>query len=407
MQSRMALEGIKVIDVTQFGAGPMCAELLSQWGAEVIKIEHPVRGDAVRGMQTGPGVVKREQGFFNFLFEQVNMNKKSVTLDLSSKEGQEILYRLVATADVFLAAMRTREVAKFHIEYETLKKINPRLIYALITGFGIQGPDRDNPGFDTVAYFDRSGISYTLADSQGVPPRVPVGFGDIPSGMNCACGIMVALFAREKLGIGQAVYTSLFNSGVWSLAGNIAEAQTTHQNPARHRRDNADNPLTNYYRTKDDRYMLVFHLQADLYWPRFCQAIEREDIVNDPRFNSIPARAENRKDLIRIIDEAFARRTLEEWKNRLAELKLIFSPVQTPLEALNDPQAKANDFYTVFQHPVWGPLEMMLAPLKLTETPGSFRTPAPERGQHTEEVLLDLGYSRDEIDIFKTRKVIA
>lgn len=407
MQSRMALKGIKVIDVTQYGAGPMCAQLLSQWGADVIKIEHPVRGDGIRGVQTGPGIVRRKEGLFNYLFEQTNMNKRSVTIDLGQKAGQEILHRLVRSADVFLAAMRSREVVKFDIEYETLKKINPRLVYALITGYGNKGPDKDNPGFDTVAYFDRSGISYTLADAQGVPPWPPVGFGDIPSGMYCACGIMVALFARERLGIGQAIYTSLFNNGVWSLAGNIMETQATHSNPPRHLRDQAENPLANYYRTRDNRFILVFHLQADLYWPRFCQAIEREDIVDDPRFNSIPSRAQNHVELIRIIDEAFAKRTFAEWKTRLSEYKLIYSPVQTPLEALDDPQARANGFFETFKHPIWGEIEVTPSPLKFSETPGSFRAPAPQFGQHTEEVLLEYGYSWDDISALKNEKVIA
>ncbi len=407
MQSKMALEGIKVIDITQWGAGPMCAQLLSQWGADVIKIEHPVRGDGVRGVQTGPGTVRRKEGNYNYLFEQTNMNKRSLGLDLESEEGHEVLHRLVAKSDVLLAAMRSREVGKFGIEYEDLKKINPRLVYALLTGYGTKGPDKDNPGFDTVAYFDRSGISYTLADSQGVPPWPPVGFGDIPSGMFCACGIMVALFVRERTGIGQAIYTSLYNCGVWSLAGNTMHTLASGENPPKRHQQTADNPLANYYRTKDNRFILMFHLQADLYWPRFCQAIEREDIVNDPRFNSIPARNQHRTELIPIIDEAMAKRTLEEWKTRLADYKLIYSPVQTPLEAFNDPQAKANEFYDTFEHPIWGQINILPSPLKFTETPGSFRSPAPEWGQHTEEVLLELGYNWDDITNLKRKKVIA
>jgi crotonobetainyl-CoA:carnitine CoA-transferase CaiB-like acyl-CoA transferase len=152
---------------------------------------------------------------------------------------------------------------------------------------------------------------------------------------------------------------------------------------------------------------LMFHLQADLYWPRFCQAIEREDIVNDPRFNSIPARSQHRTELIPLIDEAMAKRTLEEWKARLANYKLIYSPVQTPLEAFNDPQAKANDIYTTFEHPIWGQIDVVPAPLKFSETPGSFRAPAPEWGQNTEEVLLELGYNWDDITNLKDKKVIA
>ena len=407
MQPRGALDGIKVIDFTQYGAGPMCAGLLAQWGADVIKIEHPVRGDSLRGLQSGVGIAKFKQGIFNYMFVQPNMNKKSITLDLGRKEGKEVLHRLVAASDVFLAALRTREVIKFEIEYENLKKINPRLIYALITGYGTKGADKDAAGYDSIAYFARSGITHMLSDANGVPIWPRAGFGDIPSGMFCACGIMLALYTREKLGIGQAVYTNLFNNGVWALAADTMAAQATHKDPVKQNRQTTNNPLANYYQTKDKRWIIMFHMQSGLYWERVCKAIGLADIINETRFNTVETRAENCVELIKIIDNAFAKRTLEEWKAHLADADLIWSPVQTPSEAVADPQAKANNFYDTFNDPVWGPLELLPAPQKFTETPGSYRTPAPEWGQHTEEVLLGLGYSWDDINSLRNKKVIA
>lgn len=406
MQPKMALEGIKVLDLTQYGAGPMCAELLSYWGAEVIKIEHPVRGDSMRGQQIGGGVTVRKQGIYNYMFENVNFNKKSIAVDLEQPEGQEIIYKLVASSDVFVAAMRTREVEKFGIQYETLKAKNPKLVYALLTGYGTEGADKDEPGFDTVAFFDRSGISYMLADSQGAPPWPRPGLGDIPSGTYLAGGIMLALFVRERTGIGQSVTTSLFHSGMWTLAADTMHVFATHNNPKKHIREAPDNPIANYYKTKDNRWILLYLLKADAFWPRVCEAIGRRDIINDPRFNSIPARAKNSAALVRIIDEVIATRTLDEWKRHLAKFQLIFSPVQTPLEAFNDPQAKANNHAEIFEHPVWGPIELCSPPLKLSETPGSIRTPAPEWGQHTEETLLSLGYGWDDISSLKNKKII-
>ena len=407
MQSKGALDGIKVLDFTQYGAGPMCAGLLAQWGADVIKIEHPVRGDALRGLQKGTGVTKVKDQPYNYMFEQPNMNKKSITLDLAKKEGKEVLYKLVAKSDVFLAALRTREVVKFEIEYERLKSVNPRLVYALITGYGIQGAEKDSAGYDAICYFARSGITHMTSDDNGAPIWPRAGFGDIPSGMFCACGIILALYARDRLGVGQAVYTNLFNNGVWALAADTMAALATHKDPEMHKRETAINPLANYYKTKDGRWMLMFHMQSVLYWERFCNAVDLEDIINDPRFNTFEARMANCKTLIKIIDRAFAQKTLEEWKAHLAGTDLIYSAVQTPAEAVVDPQAKANNFFDTFNHPSWGPIEILTAPQKFTETPGSLRTPAPEWGQHTEEVLQELGYSWDDINSLKTKKVIA
>jgi hypothetical protein len=183
-------------------------------------------------------------------------------------------------------------------------------------------------------------------------------------------------------------------------------ALATHKDPDLHRRDPTDNPLANYYNTKDNRWLLLFHMQSVLYWERFYQAVEQEDLINDPRFSTFEARAENCVALIKILDEILASKTLEEWKPRLSKLDLIFSPVQRPSEAVVDPQARANGFFMTFDHHIWGPLDLLPAPQKFTKTPGTFRTPAPAWGQHTDKVLLDLGYSWDDINSFRDNKVI-
>jgi crotonobetainyl-CoA:carnitine CoA-transferase CaiB-like acyl-CoA transferase len=394
MQSKSILGGFRVIDITQAGAGPMCAGLLGQWGADVIKIEHPARGDQMRGGG------RSQAGEINIMYEEPNMNKKSLPIDLAKKEGIEILYKLVAKSDVFLAAMRTREVVKFGIEYESLKKINPRLIYALLNGYGTKGPDKDLPGYEQTSYFARSGITYQLSDKEGVPIPTRAGNGDFPSGMYCACGIMGALLARERFGIGQAVYISLFNSGVWSLAADSQRALSTGQ----------DAPKTHgpssYYKTRDNRWIILMHQQTDTYWKRFCQTIEREDLEDDPRFQSYPKRMENNSALIKIVEEVFAKKTLEEWKARFDKVDISFAPVQKPSEAVYDPQAIANDFFQTFNHPVWGPIKLRGAPQQFTETPGTFRTPAPVLGQNTEEILLELGYSREDIGNLRKMQVV-
>jgi crotonobetainyl-CoA:carnitine CoA-transferase CaiB-like acyl-CoA transferase len=303
--------------------------------------------------------------------------------------------------------MRTRDVIKFDIEYETLKAINPRLVYALITGYGIKGEEKDSAGYDAVCYFARSGITHMTAGEDGIPVYPRAGFGDMPSGMFCACGIITALYAREKIGIGQAVYTNLFNNGVWALAADTMAAQADRTVSPRFSREAADNPLANYYKTKDNRWIFVFHMQSQRYWEPFCKVLGLENIINDPRFQTMDTRSANKTDLIQILEKRFAEQTLEEWKTAMAGTELVFSPVQTPVEAVEDPQAAANDFFTTFEHPIWGQIELLPAPQKFTETPGSYRTPAPEWGQNTEEILQELGYNWDDISIFKDKKVIA
>ncbi len=403
MQSKLALEGIKVIDLTQAYAAPLAAGLLAQWGAEVIHVEHPVQGDQTR-------VLRRSNTYG--IFEQANINKKGLTADLVQKEGREIIYRLAAKSDVFLSNLRPYEIERFEMHYETLRAINPRIIYANLTGYGIKGPEKDAGAVDADSYFARSGIMHTSSDSEGVPIRSRGVLGDSPSAAICALGIVVALFARERLGIGQAVYTSLYNCGVWASASDTLQALATHQDPERQWRESASNPLSNFYRTKDNRWILLApshvrpRAEPDPSWRSFCQTIEREELVNDPRFESRLKRSENNVALINIISEAFAKKTFKEWEERLAKFGVRFAPLQKPTEVVSDPQARANDFFQTFNDPVYGAIELLAAPVKLSETPDTLRTPTPQLGQHTEGILLELGYSREELSRLRDKKVI-
>jgi crotonobetainyl-CoA:carnitine CoA-transferase CaiB-like acyl-CoA transferase len=399
MKSKSALEGYRVIDLTQYGVGPTATGLLAQWGAEVIHLES-VHGDIIRG-HSG------QAAGFSCWWQQPNMNKKSLTLDLDQKKGREVLHKLIATADVFAANLRPYELDKFDLQYTTVKQINPKIIYAIFNGYGMNGPDRDKPGYDTPTFFARSGLMHLMSGSDGTPVWPRAGAGDIPTGMYFACGMLVALLARERFGIGQEMDVNLFAAGVWSLPIDIGEALAFHKDGEMVRRETVQNPISNSYKTSDGRWILLYNMQSDRYWKPFCQVIERPDLENDPRFNSAANRAKNNVILIKILDEVFAGRTFEEWKKQLANSRLVWEPVQKPTEVANDPQARANGFFESFDFPGGGSYELIKPPQRLSETPARFRTPAPELGQHNEEILLELGYSRDDITTLRAQQVIA
>jgi crotonobetainyl-CoA:carnitine CoA-transferase CaiB-like acyl-CoA transferase len=404
---KLPLEGIRVIDITAFGAAPLAGAFLADWGAEVLHIEHPIRGDGTRGVQSGSGIGIFQQSKVNYAMEFYNHSKKSVTLDLAQEQGREIMYRLVQTADVFVSIFRPYELEKYGLEYSQLSQLNPKLIYAHLGGYGRKGPDRDRPGYDSCAYFARSGITHQLSTYCKSPILNRPALGDNLTGLALFAGIVFALLIRERLGIGQEVDVSLFNTGILSLALDIQGAILTGKELTPEPREAATNPLRNFYRTKDGRWILMAMMQPDPYWPRFCKALEREELEDDPRFNSFEHRQKSCADLIKILDEAFAARTLAEWKERLSKFNLIFEPVQRPTEVANDPQASANEFFSAFDHPKYGPIKLVGAPIKLSKTPLTIRSEAPEFSQHTEEVLLELGYSWEDIISLKDQKVIA
>lgn len=397
----LALNGIKVVELAQLAAAPMAGRHLADMGAEVIHIEHPVRGDTWRGIMVAPG----DTSTINWNWENYSRNKKSVTIDVFKPGGKEIITKLIQEADVFLTNMRPFELEESGLQYGALNTNNPGLIYASLTGFGKEGPDKNEPGYDHTAYWARSGIAHMVMPDN-IPPDFRVGaFGDNLGGMALAFGITAALFARERTGLGQEVDISLFNLGVYQLSFSIAQTLMTGQEQVRIGRKEMPNALMNTFQTRDRRWLLLSILQPDRYWGRLCQAIDRPELENDPRFESFMSRIENHITLLEILEETFSTRTLEEWKTRLAGIP--FAPIQNLQEVVTDQQAKENDFFATFDHPTFGPVEMVANPIKLSKTPATIRTRAPEFSEHTEEVLLDLGYSWDEIAGFKKAGVIA
>jgi crotonobetainyl-CoA:carnitine CoA-transferase CaiB-like acyl-CoA transferase len=424
-----ALEGIKVIDISQVAAVPMCARHLADFGADVIHIERPVIGDSWRFYQTNQmAAMNAAPSPINYNWEVYNRNKRSIALDLKYKSGRKILHRLIERADVILTNLRSFEIKRFGLEYTELSRINPRIIYGNLNAFGTSGPDKDLPGYDVLAYWYRSGIADVFSY-----PGVPVlgfrpGFGDNAAALALAYGVMVALFVRERTGLGQEVNVSLLHAGMYQISYDIAGALVTGLDFADWREcpppeaitqaekavekirrfytQKRTNPLEYVYRTRDSKRISILALQPDRYWRKFCSAIGLDDLANDPTCQTMESRAAHCTTLIDTIQETFATKTLAEWLP-LLEDNIPFAVVQTAKEAANDPQARASGCFVSYDHPKYGRIESVASPISLSKTPADIRMSAPETGQHTEEVLLEAGYSKEDIARFKEQKVIA
>jgi crotonobetainyl-CoA:carnitine CoA-transferase CaiB-like acyl-CoA transferase len=392
------LYGVKVVEITMFQQGPVAGMRLGDLGADVIKVE-PKTGDPARGFMKIIGVDAGLKGR-NYYFENNNRNKRSIVLDLKTKQGMEIFLKLIDQADVFLNNMSIEAPADLGISPEVLMKRNPKLIYAHASGWGRKGPDAHDYSFD-YSGIARSGLMMSCGERGEPPAQILPGMGDELGGLICAWGITAALYAREKTGKSQVVDTSLMGS-IIALLGLIMSAPSIlGQEFPRAVRAEAGNPIYNHYQCQDRKWLALAHLQPDRYWPNVCRAVGIGELENDRRFSTIEARGENARELVAFLDSRFATRTRDEWLNILKLEGCICTPVQSPLEVSNDPQALANNYFIFTEHPVWGKIKMVGFPWDFSETPASWRREAPEFGQHSEEILLEMGYNWDDITRFK------
>ena len=395
------LEGIKVVDMGQVAAIPVAGSVLADWGAEVIKIE-PLTGELYRGLRRSQGV---ETGVFNVRIELYNRNKRSMAIDLKKEAGREIFYRLIKQSDVFMSNYRLNALERLKVDYASLKKVNPKIVYATITGFGTKGPQRDDPGYDLTAGWARTGIMHLLGEPGRPPPMVRTGMIDRMAAGYCVAGICAALIHRDRTGEGQELDLSLFHTGIWDINADIQSAVigTPFQ---RHDRTRAGNPLQNTYRTKDDRWFQLAMPQSQPLWPGFCKALERPDMEKDPRFSTMEARTKNCQELISIMDKVFATKNIDDWEPRFKENELVYGRVQTPEEVAADPQAIAAGVFADYDHPAIGKTKLVASPVMFTQNPATVRTPAAEIGQHDEEILLELGYGWEDIGKFKDEFIV-
>ncbi len=400
----MALEGIRVLDLTVGQQGPYATVMLADMGAEVIKVENPrSSGDSSRGMRRILGKHVEVKGV-NSYYEANNRNKKSVTVNLAGGKGRDIVYRLASKSDVFVLNFRVGAAERMGVGYEYIKKVNPRIIYAHASGFGPKGPERERRCIDPIAQA-RGGIMGVTGEPTEPPVLVPAGMGDQVGAMLLAYGIVTALLARERLGISQRVDTSLLGSQIALQGFHLQGYLLSGDVPGKVSRKDMS-PTYNSYRTKDGRWIMVALMQQR-YWPRLCRALDMGELENDSRFNSLDARLTNGKELVATLDRIFATRTAKEWLERLTENDVWHGLVQNYAEVASDAQVLENEYVADFNHPVAGPIKVIGLPVKLSETPGQIRDAAPELGAHTEEVLLEVGgYNWEEITRFKDEGLI-
>jgi crotonobetainyl-CoA:carnitine CoA-transferase CaiB-like acyl-CoA transferase len=390
------LDGIKVVELAEHGFVPSCGAVLGDWGAEVVKVERPT-GDPLRAIM-GAGFVANT-GDFNFLWELYNRNKRGIALDLRVPEGRDAFDRLIEHADVFITNFLPSARAKLRTNPEDLFAVNPRLVYAKGHGQGQRGPDADAGGFDSVSYWSRGGIGHILSPEGGPMVMQRGAMGDAPSGAMLAGGVAAALFNRERTGKGMVVDTALLNFAVWQLGVDLTATTILREEPAKMKAGTArsSNPLVGPYKTSDGRYIILNMLDDTRHWAPACRALGLDPLIDDARFVDTAARAANADALHAQITAAIASRTLDDLRTRLKAEDTIFSALQSPLETIDDPQVVENGYLA--PHPEHPTARVACAPMQFDDERISIRRAAPAIGEHTDEVLGEVGLSDDEIAI--------
>jgi len=401
-----AMEGVRVLEVAEHTFVPAASAVLSDWGADIIKVEHAERGDAMRGLGK-TGVLDLSQGV-HVILEHSNRGKRSIGIDLAHPDGRATLLEIAKTADVFLTNKLPATLAKLGIDVADLRAANPKIIYVRGTAFGPRGPDASRGGYDMTAFWCRSGTGGALTSPElGVAPQAGPAYGDSLGGMTIAGGISAALFRRERTGEPSVIDVSLLGMGMWAMSSAIAlSLQMNVPWNTFAMQSGGGNPLTGTYRTQDDRHICFVMLQAFHYWPDFCRHIDRPDLIDDARFDSHEHLSANGAAARELIAEEIAKRTLEDWCERLQSLEGQWTPVQNTLEVAQDPQARANGYMQSATTAGGTEFELVASPVQFDEEPtGTARS--PEFNEHGDAILEEIGLDMDRILELKAAGAIA
>jgi crotonobetainyl-CoA:carnitine CoA-transferase CaiB-like acyl-CoA transferase len=401
--SEQPFEGVRVVELAQWVFVPVAGALLADWGADVVHVE-PMEGDPYRGLVTqGIGA---ERGGVNLSLALANRGKRSMALDIRQDEGRSLLHRLLESADVFLTNVRPSALARAGLQPDALTSRYPRLVYARGHGYGVRGPDADQAGYDATAFWARGGMAHVLTP----PDRdYPIGqrgaLGDRNGALALAFGVAAALLKRSRTGEGSVVDVSLLGTAMWTLSSDLLAALGGEEPKASSGRGPLVNPLVGAYRTKDGRHIQLVFLQPDRYWADFCRTIGRPDLVEEPRFADHAARREHAAACVAELDLEFAKRTFDEWKAILATLDAPWAPVQSVSELLDDPQVEANGYVGDVMIDGEPAYRLPAVPVQFDGRPPPLRR-APEHGEDTEALLLELGYAWEDIARLKDGGVV-
>ena len=389
----MLLQGLRVVDFTAYIAGPGAAAILGDWGAEVIKVERP-EGDNMRHVFAD---LKTDIGA-NPTFELDNRGKKGVALNITKPEGRDALAKLAETADVFLTNTRPVSLRKYGLDEATLRAANPRLVYAVITGYGLEGPDAHLPGFDVTAFWARSGIGYMTAPKGTEPFMRTSGMGDHCTSLATVSAILAALYERERTGVGRLVQTSLLATGVYLWGSDLAVQLKLGRVASIRARENPINAVANHFKSSDGRWFVHNPRGGSGGWQKFLEVAGRPDLVDDPRFATGKERRANARELAAELEAAFAQIPMDEIARRLDEADLVWAAFQTPADVDADPQVAAAGAFVEVDDGKGGTYRSPAAPARFPGADAAVRPRAPAIGEHTREVLAELGYGEGQIE---------
>ncbi len=399
----MLLQGTRVIEMGVWVAGPSAGGILADWGADVIKVEPPA-GDPMRELfrsLAGMGISESPP------FDLDNRGKRSIVVETRTEEGQSLVRRLVKGADVFLTNLRPGALERMGLDPEKLRQESPELVYAIVSGYGLEGPERDRAAYDVGAFWARSGAAHQVGPPGSEPPSMRGGFGDHVAGLATVSGILAALLERHRTGRGRMVETSLLRTGIYCLGwdfgiqlrfGKVARAAP---------RTEPQNPVLNSYRAGDGRWFWLLGLEADRHWSKLVGVLERPEWERDERFRDARARRKNSRELVTLLDQAFAEHPLEDWAPRFDRHDLWWSPVCTPEEVVADPQALATHAFVDVPSPDGSGIHRAVAtPVRFDATEPAPKAPPPRLGEHTNEILRESGFSDAEIARLRDRGAI-
>lgn len=401
MSKETMLKGIRVIEFANFVAGPCCGRILADWGAEVIKIE-PDFGDTMRvvGVQWKAPTDEDE----NPLFENENAGKKGIIVNANTEEGQKVIYDLVKDADIFLTNTREKALKKNNLDYKTLLKANPKIIYGHLLGYGEKGPAKDTPAFDYTAYFARGGVAKGLMEKGTSPANTAAALGDHYAGMALAGGLLAAILKRDRTGEPEKVSVALFHTAVFGMGLPVVSSQYGYEMPISRR--NPPNPINTTFQCSDGEWIQIAFFQYEKWFPGFCNiVIERPDLIGG-KFSTLKGGVKHTDEFLPMLEEIFSKKPSNEWIKRLNEAGVPHEKLQTPGEVLNDEQCWANDY--LFKHKYENGNEGVLynTPVKYDSTGFKDFVRAPKHGEHTKEVLKEIGYTDEQIEKLTTEKVI-